>query len=148
MKQITSILTVIALTVAVLLIAGCTQQSGDSALAADYYQKLGKSQQSLANLTAAYEARSGVMMSQPEFKAWLELDRNLTTELLTTSNETLDAGQVYLRTLKPDSQEYSTVTGNEATLRANIDVAKEKYNTAVDNYNKWWGGPDSEFVHL
>lgn len=148
MRSLNILLIIIALTGAVLPISGCTGPSGDSAEAADYYQKLGKSQQSLANLTAAYDARAGVMMSQPETKAWIELDRNLTTDLLTTGNETIEAGQVYLRHLQPDSQEYSTVISNEATIKANIDVAKGRYNNWTDTYNHWWGAEFGEFAHL
>ncbi len=148
MKPTTSILVIFVVLIAVMASAGCTGLSGESAAAADYHQKLSRSQEALENLNASYQSKVGVMMDQPTFKAHLEQNRNFTLDLISASNETVEAGHVYLRELQPDSTEYKTVVQNEEILKANVEVAKEKYNSGVYNYNKFWGGSDSEFVPL
>jgi hypothetical protein len=110
--------------------------------------KVGVPSQALESLNASYQSKAGIMMDQPDFKAWLEQNRNLTLDLISASNETIETGHAYLKELQPDSTEYKTVVQNEEILKANVEVAKEKYNSGVYNYNKFWGGPGNDLATI
>jgi len=135
---------------AMLSMAGCTQFLGDagntvkSTNAADYYHKLNLSQESLTRLSASYNAKSGVMMNQSDFRDWLTIDRNLTLDFLAHGNESIEAGQAYLKYLQPGSDEYSQIISDENNTTSNIHSAKGRYNNAVDSYNHWWGAGEFE----
>jgi len=86
-----------------------------------------------------YAAKTATTMSQIEFQQWLYNIQGLTVEFINRENNATAAGNIYLKYLTPNSDEYNRVTNNAAVSVSDIKKIKATYNGNVQIYDNQYG---------
>jgi len=114
----------------------------------DYKWKLDLVTEQTTRLDMYYASKSGISMTQREYKAWLDDLSAQTTEFIQRNLDAIRSGNAYIKYLNAEvsaqnyetySREYDRVAKNNEIMKSDIKKAYNKFKEQIDKYN-------SEFV--
>jgi type II secretory pathway pseudopilin PulG len=105
----------------------------------NYNYQLDLVQEQTQRLDMYYAAKTSTSMTQPEFASWLDTIQSLTDVFISRENNATVAGEVYLKYLQPDSNEYNRVIQNDNVTVSDVSKVTATYNGNVYIYNQEYG---------
>jgi len=114
----------------------------------NYNYQLDLVQEQTQRLDMYYAAKTSTSMTQPEFESWLATIQSLTREFINRENNATAAGNVYLKYLDPNSNEYNRVIQNDEVTVSDISKITATYNGNVYIYDQEYGNTYGNLSYL
>jgi|AGTN01.3.fsa_nt_gi hypothetical protein len=147
MVAIKHILLVVLVVFAILIVAGCADNSGRDSAQEKYDQVIITTNERLSVVNDLYN-RFSLGVDIVSFKEIMPNYYSNLTALQNDVNASIQAGEELKKYLKQGSDDYETVTANEQSIREQFNLFVRDYNQHVESYNNGPGLQDGTTMPL